>query len=186
MGGALLTSSSYFFYLVYGTFSTHLHAACSEGFYGDGCEGRCQCRNTSECHFATGSCTCQAGFTGSTCHDSCPDGSYGLACALTCPCFDSGTRSCDPISGSCDCNDLWMGELCDGKDSYLTHYLLKCTLPVVIEAPTAPTEPAAPFQAWWVVVGVLAAFLAAGVVAIIIFIVTWRKKKRKSKVQSPL
>ena len=92
------------------------HVACDEGFYGDECENRCQCRNASECHFVTGSCTCQAGFAGLTCHDPCPDSSYGLGCALACECFTSGTRSCDPISGSCDCNEQWMGELCDGKE----------------------------------------------------------------------
>lgn len=102
--------------------------ACDEGFYGDQCASRCQCRNASECDFMTGSCTCQAGFTGSTCHESCPDGAYGLGCALMCECFTRGTMSCDPTDGSCDCNEMWMGELCEGKN-YYKHLDLKVHCP---------------------------------------------------------
>lgn len=87
--------------------------ACAQGFFGDGCTTACQCRNASECDHISGSCTCQAGFTGITCHGSCPSGFYGLGCGLTCQCFTAGTRSCDPIAGSCDCREMWIGLLCD-------------------------------------------------------------------------
>ena len=64
-------------------------------------------------------------------HDPCSDGSYGLGCALACRCFARGTRSCDPISGSCDCNEAWMGELCDGKDAITHSGLARNPIPVL-------------------------------------------------------
>ncbi len=43
-------------------------AACAEGFYGPGCERRCQCVNGGVCLSVSGSCECPAGFIGARCH----------------------------------------------------------------------------------------------------------------------
>lgn len=146
----------------------------------------CQCRNISECDFITGSCACQAGFTGSTCHDLCPDGSYGLECGLTCQCLAAGTRSCDHITGSCDCQDMWVGDLCDIQGEWCMYGVngvneLLRTVHAVTQPPTVPIP--ATFQIWWAIVGVVAAIIVAVGVAIVpIVIVIWRNKRKRKKV----
>ena len=79
----------------------------------------CECRNSSECDPVSGSCTCQTGYSGLTCHNLCPGGSFGLRCASTCQCMVNTTKSCDPFNGSCDCHDMWMGEFCDIQSEIL-------------------------------------------------------------------
>ena len=34
------------------------------------------CQDVSECDTITGHCTCQPGYTGTTCHDECPEGCH--------------------------------------------------------------------------------------------------------------
>ena len=100
--------------------------ACQDGFYGDNCDNSCACRVVTECtDKINGGCTCQAGFTGTTCEQTCPTGLYGLGCASECECSLMGTRVCDHITGLCDCLDSWRGFLCEieGKSvSRCWHY----------------------------------------------------------------
>ena len=70
--------------------------------------------------FATGLCSCHAGFTGLTCHDTCLDGFFGIDCVSTCHCASPGTRSCDNVDGSCDCYETWIGVLCDIESQFST------------------------------------------------------------------
>lgn len=158
-----------------------LALACAQGFYGDQCGSPCQCTNISQCDPVTGSCTCQTGFAGPTCHAPCPEGSYGLRCASTCQCFDAGTESCDPVNGLCDCTETWRGAFCDirGKKkvkSCLTCW--ECFLCHLLVTPPPPTLPVSSFQVWWAIVGVVAAvFAAVGVAVILVVIVMWKKRK---------
>lgn len=42
--------------------------ACADGFYGPGCEHRCQCLNAGVCLSVSGACECSAGFIGARCN----------------------------------------------------------------------------------------------------------------------
>lgn len=42
--------------------------ACADGFYGPGCEHRCQCLNAGVCVSVSGACECSAGFIGARCN----------------------------------------------------------------------------------------------------------------------
>lgn len=42
-------------------------AACPTGFYGEGCNQTCSCRNDGICHPASGQCVCTPGWTGANC-----------------------------------------------------------------------------------------------------------------------
>lgn len=44
-----------------------LLAACPAGFYGEGCNQTCSCRNDGICHPASGQCVCTPGWTGPNC-----------------------------------------------------------------------------------------------------------------------
>ena len=48
---------------------------------GDNCNNICSCRSDSECDFITGNCSCEPGYTGSTCHEPCQSGYYGNSCS---------------------------------------------------------------------------------------------------------
>lgn len=47
-------------------FVSHV-AACPAGFYGEGCNRNCSCRNDGICHPASGQCACTPGWTGPNC-----------------------------------------------------------------------------------------------------------------------
>lgn len=47
-----------------------LSEACSKGFFGEGCEQRCDCAHSSSCHHVTGRCECVPGWRGARC-DKC-------------------------------------------------------------------------------------------------------------------
>ena len=44
---------------------------------------------------------------------ACPDGLYSDGCRLSCQCVNS--PPCDRVTGSCQCNDGYMGQICDKK-----------------------------------------------------------------------
>lgn len=45
-----------------------LHVACESGYWGQGCDSKCQCQDGSVgCDPATGQCVCETGFTGDLC-----------------------------------------------------------------------------------------------------------------------
>ena len=43
----------------------------------------------------------------------CPEGNWGDNCTQTCSCNTANTRTCDIVSGTCDCLDGWTGDSCD-------------------------------------------------------------------------
>lgn len=118
-------------------------AACSPGFYGDGCNQSCSCRNNGTCHPASGQCSCTAGWTGPTCTDGevtaaqplplnsaarcvntetwfvflpeCPAGFYGADCRQRCLCQNGAT--CNQTSGTCTCASGWTGTACERGES---------------------------------------------------------------------
>lgn len=94
-------------------------SACPAGSFGDGCRGVCGCRDVSECDTITGHCTCQPGYTGTTCHDECPEGFYGQNCSSECDCSSNGTVSCNNLNGTCNCRDNWMGDHCEIESMYV-------------------------------------------------------------------
>ena len=102
-------------------------SACPAGSFGDGCRGVCGCRDVSECDTITGHCTCQPGYTGTTCHDECPEGLYGQNCSSECDCSFNGTVSCNSVNGTCDCRDNWMGDHCQIESMYACN--IECSLP---------------------------------------------------------
>ena len=94
-------------------------SACPAGSFGDGCRGVCGCRDVSECDAIAGHCTCQPGYTETTCHDECPEGFYGQSCSSECDCSSNGTVSCNNVNGTCDCRDNWMGDQCEIESMYV-------------------------------------------------------------------
>ncbi len=44
-----------------------LSEACSEGFFGEGCEQRCDCVHSTSCHHVRGRCECAPGWRGARC-----------------------------------------------------------------------------------------------------------------------
>lgn len=66
---------------------------CPVGTYGAGCTKSCSCENNSKCDHKTGSCLCEPGFMGESCHVRfCPEGHFGLHCGRKCPCHLPNTR----------------------------------------------------------------------------------------------
>ena len=58
---------------------------CPLGFYGEGCENECNCKNNSSCDPDTGNCVCAAGWEGPDCSQPCSRGWYGVRCKEACP-----------------------------------------------------------------------------------------------------
>ena len=62
---------------------------CADGFYGPGCESKCECSNGAACDHVSGACTCTEGWRGRICDKPCPNGFYGLDCKERCLCGKS-------------------------------------------------------------------------------------------------
>uniref|UniRef100_A0AAY5EP87 EGF-like domain-containing protein n=1 Tax=Electrophorus electricus TaxID=8005 RepID=A0AAY5EP87_ELEEL len=88
--------------------------ACPTGHFGQGCQMKCVCENSSRCHPVTGRCTCTAGWTGNNCRKACDAGYWGVDCASMCDCRNSG-GSCDDVTGQCVCDPGFTGVCCDQK-----------------------------------------------------------------------
>lgn len=73
---------------------------CSNGWYGNQCEQRCQCENNASCDTVSGRCSCQPGYSGPLCQYRCKLGYYGDQCSSQCECEES--CMCDPVSGACN------------------------------------------------------------------------------------
>ncbi|XP_040900853.1 N-acetylglucosamine-1-phosphodiester alpha-N-acetylglucosaminidase [Toxotes jaculatrix] len=73
---------------------------CLPGFYGDGCNQTCTCRNGGSCDPVHGRCACPPGFHGNACEEVCPLGFFGPSCTQECHCDDQ--CPCDPQTGSCN------------------------------------------------------------------------------------
>ena len=99
--------------IIYFFAQTAFYLECPNGLYGDNCNNICSCRSDSECDFITGNCSCEPGYTGSTCHEPCQSGYYGNSCSEECQCNTNGTEECDHINGTCYCFDMWSGDLCE-------------------------------------------------------------------------
>ena len=94
----------------------------------------CTCRDITECHHITGSCSCHPGYTGNDCKQGetqvdtcmiftpsmdveCPHPLYGDGCQGNCTsqCHVNGTASmeCHHIEGpKCNCSVGYIGDLC--------------------------------------------------------------------------
>ncbi|KAF3848031.1 hypothetical protein F7725_021059 [Dissostichus mawsoni] len=88
-----------------------LSEACSEGFFGERCEQRCDCVHSPSCHHVTGLCECEPGWRGARCDKHCLPGSHGASCAQPCDC-QAGV-SCHHETGSCGCPAGLMGPGCE-------------------------------------------------------------------------
>jgi hypothetical protein len=94
---------------------------CAAGFYGEKCDGACQCTVNGRCvsgRFGNGTCVCDPRFTGTRC-ERCAPGYYGSNCTACLPspsnpCTGHGT--CDSLSGVCLCDVFFTGALCDTPD----------------------------------------------------------------------
>ena len=65
---------------------------CPVGTYGVHCAETCQCVNGGKCYHVSGSCLCEAGFSGDRCDARlCPEGLYGIRCDKRCPCHVDNT-----------------------------------------------------------------------------------------------
>ena len=76
--------------------SALLHDRCQDecpvGTYGVLCAETCQCVNGGKCYHVSGSCLCEAGFSGDRCEARlCPEGLYGIRCDKRCPCHVDNT-----------------------------------------------------------------------------------------------
>lgn len=128
-------------------------AVCPNGFYGEGCNRTCSCRNNGICHPASGQCVCAPGWTGPKCtegkfthireqsdrlHDTwcfcicvllsleCPAGFYGADCQQHCLCQNGAP--CNKTSGTCTCASGWTGAACElGKTQKVWVRVSKCS-----------------------------------------------------------
>ncbi|PVD18793.1 hypothetical protein C0Q70_21345 [Pomacea canaliculata] len=89
---------------------------CAPGYYGDGCETKCDECIDEDCDPVNGTCMrgCLAGWTGDRCDEACPTGTYGNNCKNTCSvhCED---QDCFPGNGTCTkpCPPGQTGSFCD-------------------------------------------------------------------------
>ncbi|KAJ8045471.1 Protein draper [Holothuria leucospilota] len=51
------------------------------------------------------------------CKLPCKEGFFGQDCAFECRCIHGTSHNCNPVDGSCDCLDGWMGQDCDERCS---------------------------------------------------------------------
>lgn len=72
---------------------------CKVGYFGDKCEGKCP-ENCKRCNKTTGIC------------EECEDGFYGEKCELNCSAHCKEGK-CDIVTGECQCEEFFTGELCD-------------------------------------------------------------------------
>ncbi|KAI4548851.1 hypothetical protein MG293_001181, partial [Ovis ammon polii] len=86
------------------------HSLSKKGQFGEGCASRCDCDHADGCDPVHGHCLCQAGWTGTRCHQPCPEGFWGANCSNTCTCKNGGT--CVPKNGNCVCAPGFRGAFC--------------------------------------------------------------------------
>ncbi|KAF0030600.1 hypothetical protein F2P81_017331 [Scophthalmus maximus] len=87
--------------------------ACSEGFFGEGCERRCDCVHGPSCHHVTGRCECEPGWRGARCDRRCRAGTFGPNCKSRCSCINGGR--CDSRTGTCYCAPGFIGADCSSS-----------------------------------------------------------------------
>ncbi|KAG8450751.1 hypothetical protein GDO86_003140 [Hymenochirus boettgeri] len=76
------------------------NVSCPQGYYGEGCRGKCHCQNNATCDHVYGTCQCLDGYTGVLCEEVCPLGSYGPQCQNPCHCKNQ--CYCHHATGSCN------------------------------------------------------------------------------------
>ncbi|XP_066282421.1 proto-oncogene tyrosine-protein kinase receptor Ret-like [Branchiostoma lanceolatum] len=99
---------------------------CAPGTFGWNCSRICYCQNNATCDLVNGSCICTEGYWGEFCQKVqvcppgrhgdkceyiCSSGTFGLNCSMSCYCQNNAT--CDPVNGSCICNEGQSGEFCE-------------------------------------------------------------------------
>ena len=86
---------------------------CEANKWGPTCANTCSCitSNTEKCNNVDGSCSCNPGFTGTTC-SQCGPTSWGKNCANSCSCDADNTEDCDDVTGQCRCSSGYDGTDC--------------------------------------------------------------------------
>ena len=121
----------------------HIPVGCPQGRYGQDCREECTCRDITECHHITGSCSCKPGYMGDDCKQGetgkhtcmtvtpymgveCSHPFYGDGCQKDCTsqCHINGTATmeCHHIEGpNCTCVAGYIGNLCQTSMYAICH-----------------------------------------------------------------
>lgn len=126
----------------------HCEKTCTEGYYGQDCQDKCECMNGAKCAPETGQCFCPPGYQGKKrfyskkndrinrfssaspgqlCDRPCDARSYGNDCASKCNCLNGA--SCHPVTGACLCPAGFGGVSCElgcKPGTYGSGCALKC------------------------------------------------------------
>eukprot|EP00117_Sycon_ciliatum_P049410 scpid102252/ scgid1828/ Multiple epidermal growth factor-like domains protein 10 len=101
---------------------------CCAGYQGSACAPVCSqtCHNRGRCS-SPNTCTCAAGWTGTTCQTLCPTRTFGVGCK-PCPCLNGGSCNRFSLSPTCTCTPGWRGSTC-GWRCDAAHYGQNCASP---------------------------------------------------------